>query len=88
MASWFDHLMNPRSHMVKKAMFEVLQERYPQSEQIIERISVSLVTEEDIKSFYKMVTDIYEKAYLKAVEDHKEALQKAGLAARIVPNKS
>lgn len=85
MASWMDYMSNPRGHYLKKTMFEVLQERYAQNEQIIERMGVTLLTEDDLSAFMKMVGDIYEMAYLKAVNDHKEQLQKAGLVARIVP---
>jgi len=85
MASWMDYMSNPRGHYLKKTMFEVLQERYAQNEQIIERMGVTLLTENDLTAFLKMVGDIYEMAYLKAVNDHREQLQKAGLVARIVP---
>lgn len=89
MASWMDYMSNPRGHYLKKTMFEVLQERYAQNEQIIERMGVTLLTENDLTAFMKMVGDIYEMAYLKAVNDHREQLQKAGLVARIVsPGKS
>lgn len=84
MASWMDYMSNPRGHYLKKTMFEVLQERYAQNEQIIERMGVTLLTENDLTAFMKMVGDIYEIAYLKAVNDHREQLQKAGLVARIV----
>lgn len=79
-----DYMSNPRGHYLKKTMFEVLQERYAQNEQIIERMGVTLLTENDLTAFMKMVGDIYEIAYLKAVNDHREQLQKAGLVARIV----
>jgi hypothetical protein len=85
MASWMDYMSNPRGHYLKKTMFEVLQERYAQNEQIIERMGVTLLTENDLAAFMKMVGDIYEIAYLKSVNDHREQLQKAGLVARIVP---
>jgi hypothetical protein len=84
MASWMDYMMNPRGHQIKKAMFEIMQERYAPNENIIERVSAALVTEADTKAFFKFVTDIYEKAYLKAVNDHQEQLRKAGLIARVV----
>jgi hypothetical protein len=86
MASWMDYFSNPRGHYLKKTMFEVLKERYAQNEQIIERMGVTLLTESDLNAFVKMVGDIYEMAYLKAVNDHREQLQKAGLVARIVPS--
>ena len=84
MANLLEYMGNHRGHYLKKAMFDVLQERYAQNEPIIERLSVSLITEGDIKGFLKFVTDVYEAAYMKAIEDHKEALKKAGFAARIV----
>lgn len=84
MSSWLDYFSNPKGHILKKAMFEVLQERYSQNEQIIERLGVSLMTESDLKSFMKLVTDIYESAYIKAVNDQKEQLQKLGLIANVV----
>lgn len=86
--SWLDYLSNAKGHYVKKSMFEVLQERYMQNEQIIDRLSVSLMTENDVKQFLKLVTDVYETAYMKAVNDHKEQLQKLGLVAKVVPQKT
>lgn len=85
--SWIDYFANARGHYVKKALFDVLNERYSQNEQIIDRLGVTLMTESDIKGFMKLIGDVYELAYMKAVDDHKEQLQKAGLVARIVsPN--
>jgi hypothetical protein len=86
--SWLDYLGNARGHYVKKAMFDVLQERYSKNEPIIDRLSVALMTEDDIKTFMKLIGDVYEMAYMKAVADHKEQLQKVGLVARIVSEKS
>lgn len=86
MASWMDYFSNPRGHYLKKTMFEVLKERYAQNEQIIERMGTTLLTESDLNSFIKMIGDVYELAYMKAVNDHREQLQKAGLVARIVPS--
>ena len=84
MPSWMDMMMNPKIHHVKKVMFEVLKERYGRNENIIERITSAMVTESDMESFFKLVTDIYEIAYLKSVADHKEQLEKLGLSATIV----
>ena len=80
-----DMLMNPKSQHVKKVMFEILKERYGKNENIIERLSAALVTDNDMKDFFNLVTNIYEAAYFKCVEDHKEQLKKAGLAVNVVP---
>ena len=88
MASWLDYMVNPRGHQIKRIMFEFLKERFAANEQIVERIGSSLMTENDMKDFLKMVTDIYEIAYFKAVNDHQEQLKKLGIAARITDGKS
>jgi hypothetical protein len=88
MASWMDYMMNPRTHHLKKAMYEILKERYGPHDQILERVSSSLVTESDIQDFFKLITSIYETAYLKAVNDHSDALTKLGLHAKVVSDKN
>jgi len=87
MTGWLDYMMNPRSHHLKKAMFEILKERYAPHDQILERISASLVTEGDVQDFFKLVTSVYEAAYYKAVEDHSQVLKNLGLTAKIVSEK-
>lgn len=88
MANWLDYMVNPRGHQLKRVMFEFLKERFAVNEQIVERIGSSLTTDADMKDFLKMVTDIYETAYFKAVNDHREQLQKLGITARITDGKS
>lgn len=85
--NWMDYFGNFQSNYIKKTMFELMKERYHQNEMIIERIAASLTTENDIKGFFKMVTDIYEMGYLKSVGDHQEQLKKLGLIANIVAEK-
>ena len=85
MPSWMDYFSNPRGHLLKKTMFEILQERYMHNEPIIDRLGVSLLTEGDLNAFLKLVTDVYETAYIKAVDDQREQLAKVGLSAKIVP---
>jgi hypothetical protein len=82
------YLQNPRSHHVKKFIHEILHERYFRHEQLLERVSHYLVTDSDVEQFSKFVSDIYETAYLKAIDDHKEALARHGLKATIAPPKS
>lgn len=78
-----DYLTNPKLNYLKQTMFEVLKEYYGKNEQIIERVGSSLVTDSDLKGFFEMVADIYQKGYLKAIDDHKEQLKNMGLEARI-----
>ena len=86
MTSWVDYFSNPKGHAFKKTMFEVLRERYAVNESIVDRLSVALATDTDMNEFLKLVADIYETAYIKAVDDQREQLAKVGLSARIVPS--
>jgi hypothetical protein len=85
--NWLSLMANPKTHAVKKMMYEFLKDKYPAHDQIIERLSTAMQTEGDIQAFFKMVVDIYEKGYIKSVDDHKEQLAKAGISVRVVPSK-
>jgi hypothetical protein len=78
--------INPFSIAVKKYLYDVLQERYGGNEDIIDRITVSLITENDIQGFAKLVSCIYEAGYFKAVEEHRDVLGRLGHHVRIVPS--
>jgi hypothetical protein len=84
---WFNLMSNPRGHMLKKTMFEILKERYPKHEQIIDRVSHSLATDKDIKDFVSMMVEIYEVGFVRAVDEHREKLSKLGFEVKITsPN--
>jgi len=77
--SWVESLSNPMGHIVKKYLSEVLQEKFFQHEDVVERISRSLVTRGDMENFGKLVLAIYEAGFMKAVEDNKEAWERFGV---------
>lgn len=83
MNGWIDALLNARGLQLKRTMFQMLQERYQRNEQIIERIGSQLNSETDINAFYKLMTDVYEAAYMKSVSDHSQKLSEMGLVAKI-----
>lgn len=85
--SWANHFANAQTNHIKRTMFELLQEKYQSNEQIIERVAVSLATEKDIADFLKFTVDLYESAYMRAVKDHREQLEKVGLVANIRPSR-
>ncbi len=79
--NWVSALTHPQVTMIKRYVGQILQERYPQNEELLERIAPALVTQNDLEAFGRFVVDIYEVAYLKCVEDHRQALEKAGQRA-------
>ena len=86
--SWLNLINNTKTTAIRKTMYEFLKERYPANDPIVERLAHSLQTEGDIKAFMKLIVDVYEMAYTKAVEDHREQLAKAGLTVRITQPKA
>tara|TARA_Y100000034_G_scaffold136019_1_gene210304 strand:- start:2489 stop:2785 length:297 start_codon:yes stop_codon:yes gene_type:complete len=83
--SFEQFLTNPRAHVVKKYMANLLQEEYPPNAEIIERLAACLLTEDDMKGFSQFVGAIYSKAYSKCVKDHQEKLQALGIETTIRP---
>lgn len=82
--SLLNYLGGYKNNHIKKVLFDVLQEKYNNNEQIIERVNVSLLTDMDMHQFVKLINDVYCCGYSKAVNDHKEQLEKLGLKSRIV----
>ncbi len=79
---------NLNGNYIKKVMFDLIKEKYYKNEQIIDRLGTMLANDNDMKSFFTLVTDVYETAYMKSVQDHKEQLTQLGLTATIVAEKT
>ena len=85
------YMANPKSFTLKKWFAELLKGKFPPHENIIERVSMSLVTEKDLTDFGKLVAEVYEAGYLKAVNDYRAQFEKMGVKISIVaeePKKS
>jgi dsRNA-specific ribonuclease len=82
-ANWLEYLQNPKGLILKKFMAQVLIQKYSSYDDLLTRVGVSLITEKDLNLFAKMVNDIYELGYIKAVGDYKEQLTKLGVQVNI-----
>lgn len=76
-------MANPRAFTLKKWFVELLGSDYAPHDTIIERVSGSLQTEKDVEDFGKLIGQVYEKAYRKAVEDYKVEVERLGLKVSI-----
>lgn len=77
-------MSNPRSFTLKKWFYELLGLQYSAHDSIIERISTSLSTEKDVEDFGKLIGQVYEVAYKRAVNDYKVEVEKLGLKVHVV----
>lgn len=80
-------LSSNRNSYFKKYFFEILKSRYSRNERVIERILFTL-TDTELKDFSTLISDIYETAYLKCVEDHRKSLENIGYKVNVVADQS
>jgi len=81
--SFVKYMSNPRCFTLKKWFLELLKTDYPQHDEIIERVSTSLLTDKDVDSFGKLVMNVYQAAYHKAVDDYRTEFEKMGIKITI-----
>jgi hypothetical protein len=78
------YMANPKAFTLKKWFYDLLKLNYSNHDQIIERVSTSLVTEKDVEDFGKLIGQVYEIGYRKAVDDYRKQLEDMGLKIQIV----
>ena len=76
-------MQNPKGLALKQFMVKILGQKYFEYEDLIHRTTFYLVTDKDLISFSKMIGEIYELGYMKAVADYKDQLQKIGIKVNI-----
>jgi hypothetical protein len=82
------YMSNPKAFTLKKWFYDLLKLNYMAHDAIIERVATSLTTEKDLEDFGKLVGQVYEIGYRKAVEDYREQFEKLGLKVTIVAPQS
>lgn len=82
-SSMMRYMANPRAFTLKKWLSDLLKERYVAHDMIVDRIGTCLTTDQDLTDFGKLVGDIYETAYKKAVADYREQFEKLGVTVNI-----
>jgi hypothetical protein len=78
-----NYFSNPNAAFIKKYLYEILKERYMENEKFIDRICDQLTMRDDAQSFVKLTSDAFQKGYILAVEQHREALAKVGMDVKI-----
>lgn len=82
-SNYAKYMSNPRCFTLKKWFAELLKKNYMQHDEIVERVSTSLLTDKDVESFGKVVMSVYEAGYKKAVEDYRSQFEKMGVKINI-----
>lgn len=79
------YLSNPKSYTMKRWFYDLLGIDYASHDTIIERVAVSLTTQQDLEDFGKLIGQVFEKGYRKAIEDYGKEAEKLGLRIKVVP---
>lgn len=79
-------MSNPRAYTIKRWVLELVKDRYPPHDVILERLGTVLVTDKDLKDFGGLLTDIYQSGYMKAVEDYRAQFEKHGVKIHVTTN--
>lgn len=77
---------NPYALAVKKYCAELLNERYHNHENLIERYSEGIHNEKDTQALMQMFADFYEKGYMRCLRDYEVALKKLGYEVNLRPS--
>lgn len=85
-SNYMKYMSNPKAFTMKKWFYDLLGMEYAAHDTIIERISGTLATQQDLEDFGKLIGQVYEKGYRRAVDDYKKEAEKIGLTVSVVPN--
>ncbi len=78
-------MANPRAFTLRKWFYDLLKLDYAAHDSTVERISTSLATEKDLEDFGKLIGQVFETGYKKAVEDYRQKLEEMGIKVQLVP---
>jgi len=81
--NFIKYMANPRAFTLKKWMADILKEDYGKYDGIIERMAMALQTHDDLQDMGSLISQIYDKAYRKAIDDYKEQAEKLGIKVSI-----
>jgi hypothetical protein len=79
-------LSNPYRLAIQKYLFQILGNRYTKYHDLVQRMTHNVVTTKDATDYGQMLVEIYEVAYLKAVEDYRKNVEAHGFKIDIVPS--
>lgn len=81
-------LANPYRLAIQKYLHQILGDRYNKYHDLMQRMTHNVVTVKDATDYGKMLVEIYEVAYLKAVEDYRKTVESHGFKIGIIPSSS
>jgi hypothetical protein len=81
------YMQNPRAFTLKKWFYDMLKLNYSAHDNIIERVASSLATDKDVEDFGKLIGQVFEEGFRRALEQYKAEVEKLGMKITIEPPK-
>lgn len=78
MNNFFDFSVNPYAQVIRKHLFDILKDKYPAEDDIVDRIAKSLITQKDMEAFGSLIGSLYMAGFMEAVEQNKAMFEKLG----------
>jgi hypothetical protein len=83
-SNFVKYASNPKAFTLKKWFYDLLKMNYSSHDAIIERVATSLTTDKDLEDFGKLVGQIFEMGFRKAIDEYAKEAEKMGLKVTIV----
>jgi len=77
---------SPYTKPIKKYLSQAISDQYTVDiDEIVERISVTLVTKKDAENFLKLLSELYNAGHANAMDAAQKSLEAHGLKMKLVP---
>lgn len=86
-SNFIKYMSNPKAFTLKKWFYDMLGMDYTSHDAIIERVAVALTTDKDLTDFGKLISQVFEKGFKRAIDEYSKEAERIGLKVTIVPPK-
>lgn len=85
-SNFIRYMANPKAFTLKRWFYDMLKFNYAAHDVIIERVASSLDTDKDLEDFGRLIGQVFETGYRKALEDYRKQAEDLGFTVQFVSN--
>lgn len=80
---WMAYMRNPHAWTIKKYIHDILKDKFWAHEKFVDRMATWFQTKDDLESFGKLMVELYESGFLRAVDQYSEQMKSLGYKVNI-----